>query len=58
MLPILNLTENLQAVSGTNKRIGCTNRVTLLVSILFKQKYRVSAAQYDSHVFVFEVRLR
>jgi hypothetical protein len=58
MLPILNLTEILQAVSGTNKCIGCTNRDTLLVFILFKQDYRVSAAQYDFHVFIFEVRLR
>jgi len=48
MLPILNLTEILQAISGTNKCIGCTNRDTLLAFILFKQDYRVNAAQYDS----------
>jgi len=58
MLPILIMTEILQVVSGTNKGTGCTNRDALLVFILFKQIYRVSAAQYDFHVFVFEVRLK
>jgi hypothetical protein len=58
MLPILNLTEIIQVVSETNKCIDCTNRDTLLGSILFKQKYRVRVAQYDFHVFVFEVRRR
>ena len=52
------MTEILQVVSGTNKGTGCTNRDALLVFILFKQIYRVSAAQYDFHVFVFEVRLK